>query len=246
MTNLTDLTTDQLHRILVIKEQIEKLEGEIKSIAGGDGEVPNPSAVGAPQKRRRRMSAAARVRIAAGNQGALGQSQRDRRNGCQSCQERQKAIKRSWQGGHYRSNEGQVVESKARQPPRKPSKRKIDAAVRRSGPSLRRLPGEMGEGEGGGEKDTVRVRNPMVIDKARIDAEIARLSRFHCEHQETMFKLRSRVRHLTDDLPRLEQRLEGVRQDIAIRQDTSGDKFLMVLEGQEIRDAQSILTASRL
>jgi hypothetical protein len=78
--------------------------------------------------------------------------------------------------------------------------------------------------------------NPMVIEKARIDAEIARLSRLHCEHQETMFKLRSRVRHLTDDLPRLEQRLEGVRRDIAIRQDTSGDKFLIVLEGQEIRD----------
>jgi len=78
--------------------------------------------------------------------------------------------------------------------------------------------------------------NPMVIEKARIDAEIARLSRLHCEHQETMFKLRSRVRHLTDELPRLEIRLEAVRRDIAIRQDTSGDKFLMVLEGQEIRD----------
>ena len=78
--------------------------------------------------------------------------------------------------------------------------------------------------------------NPMVIEKARIDAEIARLSRLHCEHQETMFKLRSRVRHLTDELPRLEIRLECVRRDIAIRQDTSGDKFLMVLEGQEIRD----------
>jgi uncharacterized coiled-coil protein SlyX len=78
--------------------------------------------------------------------------------------------------------------------------------------------------------------NPMVIEKARIDAEIARLSRLHCEHQETMFKLRSRVRHLTDDLPRLEKRLEDVRRDVAVRQDTSGDKFLIVLEGQEIRD----------
>jgi hypothetical protein len=78
--------------------------------------------------------------------------------------------------------------------------------------------------------------NPMVIEKARIDAEIARLSRLHCEHQETMFKLRSRVRHLTDDLPRLEKRLEDVRHDLAIRQDTSGDRFVIVLEGQEIRD----------
>jgi len=67
--------------------------------------------------------------------------------------------------------------------------------------------------------------NPLVIEKARIDAEVARLSRLHCEHQETQFKLRSRVRHLTDELPRLEQRLAAVRQDLATRQDTSGDKF---------------------
>ena len=78
--------------------------------------------------------------------------------------------------------------------------------------------------------------NPMVIEKARIDAEIARLSRLHSEHQETNYKLRSRVRHLTDELPRLEQRLEAVRRDLTTRQDTSGDKFVMLLEGQEVRD----------
>jgi N12 class adenine-specific DNA methylase len=78
--------------------------------------------------------------------------------------------------------------------------------------------------------------NPLVIEKARIDAEVARLSRLHCEHQETQFRLRSRVRHLTDELPRLEKRLEDVGRDIGTRQDTSGDKFILVLEGQEIRD----------
>ena len=78
--------------------------------------------------------------------------------------------------------------------------------------------------------------NPMVIEKARVDAEVARLSRLHCEHQETQFKLRSRVRHLTEELPRLEKRVEAVHQDLGTRQDTSGDKFVMVLEGQEIRD----------
>jgi len=34
----------------------------------------------------------------------------------------------------------------------------------------------------------------------------------------------------------LEKRLEHVRRDLATRQDTSGDKFVMVIEGQEIRD----------
>jgi TolA-binding protein len=78
--------------------------------------------------------------------------------------------------------------------------------------------------------------NPMVIEKARVDAEVARLSRLHSEHQETLYKLRSRVRHLTDDLPRLEQRLEAVRRDLLTRQDTSGDNFMIMLEGQELRD----------
>jgi hypothetical protein len=37
MTNLTDLTTAQRHRIVAIKEHIEKLQGKIDSIAGGGG-----------------------------------------------------------------------------------------------------------------------------------------------------------------------------------------------------------------
>ena len=48
--------------------------------------------------------------------------------------------------------------------------------------------------------------------------------------------MRSLVRHLTDDIPQLEKRLEDVRRDLATRQDTSGDRFLMLIEGQEIRD----------
>jgi hypothetical protein len=37
MPNLTDLTTSQLHQIIAFKEQIEALQGQIDSIAGGDG-----------------------------------------------------------------------------------------------------------------------------------------------------------------------------------------------------------------
>jgi hypothetical protein len=44
MTNLTDLTTGQLHRIIAIKERIEALQGQIESIAGGGGEMPVPLA----------------------------------------------------------------------------------------------------------------------------------------------------------------------------------------------------------
>jgi len=78
--------------------------------------------------------------------------------------------------------------------------------------------------------------NPLVIEKASIDAEVARLTRLRGQHLESQYKLRSRIRHLMDELPRLEKRLEEVRADLATRQDTSGDKFVIHIEGQEIRD----------
>jgi N12 class adenine-specific DNA methylase len=78
--------------------------------------------------------------------------------------------------------------------------------------------------------------NPMVIEKAGIDAEVARLTRLRTQHLETQFRLRSQVRHHTEEVPRLERRLEEVRRDIAARQDTRGDTFVMVIEGQTIRD----------
>jgi len=60
MTNLSNLTTGQLHRILAIKEQIEALQGEIESIAAGGGEIPIPSSIEAstPARRKYHMTAA--------------------------------------------------------------------------------------------------------------------------------------------------------------------------------------------
>jgi len=120
----------------------------------------------------------------------------------------------------------QVLENKAR----------FIAQVMTGETDLRRIEDIDGAALTYAEVKAIASGNPLVIEKARIDAEVARLSRLHCEHQETQFKLRSRVRHLTDEIPRLEQRLDAVRQDIGTRQDTTGDKFQMTIEGQEIRD----------
>jgi hypothetical protein len=59
-TSLADLTTGQLHRILALKEQIEALQTEISSIAGGGGEIPIPSPgePAIPAKRKYHMTAA--------------------------------------------------------------------------------------------------------------------------------------------------------------------------------------------
>ncbi|HEV7927354.1 MAG TPA: hypothetical protein VGR14_18525 [Verrucomicrobiae bacterium] len=64
-TNLLDLTTGQLNKIIAIREKVETLQGQIDSIAAdGEGSL-SPATEGAPKRRRRRMSRGARARIAA-------------------------------------------------------------------------------------------------------------------------------------------------------------------------------------
>jgi hypothetical protein len=78
--------------------------------------------------------------------------------------------------------------------------------------------------------------NPLVIEKARVDTELARLCRLRSDHEETRFKLRSRVRHLADEIPVLERRRDAAQRDITTRQDTSGENFTATIDGQSIRD----------
>jgi hypothetical protein len=65
MPNLNDLTTEQIRRIVSIKQQIEALQGQIDSIAAGaDGEV-TPDSVTPTVRKKHRMSRAGRAAIAA-------------------------------------------------------------------------------------------------------------------------------------------------------------------------------------
>ena len=78
--------------------------------------------------------------------------------------------------------------------------------------------------------------NPLVIEKARVDAELTRLSRLRSQHEETRFKLRSRIRHLTDEIPVMERRHQAARLDLAARRDTTGENFVATIDAQDIRD----------
>jgi N12 class adenine-specific DNA methylase len=74
--------------------------------------------------------------------------------------------------------------------------------------------------------------NPLVIEKAKVDAEVMRLSRLRSEHAESQYGSRSRVRMMEEDVQRLRQHVAAMEQDLKIRHDTQGDKFRMVLEGK--------------
>ena len=75
-----------------------------------------------------------------------------------------------------------------------------------------------------------------MIEKANVDAEVVRLTRLQSQHATLQFNLRQRLRHNQDDVPRMTHRLEALRQDLGIRQDTSGDRFVIQIGGQEYRD----------
>jgi SNF2 family DNA or RNA helicase len=75
--------------------------------------------------------------------------------------------------------------------------------------------------------------NPLVIEKAQVDAELIRLTRLRSAHAEEQYRIRGNLRHAREDAETSTNRLANLRQDISTRQDTSGDKFIMELDGQE-------------
>jgi N12 class adenine-specific DNA methylase/SAM-dependent methyltransferase len=74
--------------------------------------------------------------------------------------------------------------------------------------------------------------NPLVIEKAQVDAELIRLTRLRSAHAEEQYRIRTNLRRSHEDAEAFTGRLTNLRQDIAARQDTTGDKFSIELEGQ--------------
>ncbi|MEO8429746.1 MAG: DEAD/DEAH box helicase family protein, partial [Verrucomicrobiota bacterium] len=120
----------------------------------------------------------------------------------------------------------QVLESKAR----------FIAQVMTGESDLRRIEDVDGAALTYAEVKAIASGNPLVIEKAGIDAEVTRLTRLRGQHQQSQYNLRIRLRHQTDDVPRLQKRLGSIQHDMATRHDTSGDQFVIEIEGQEIRD----------
>jgi hypothetical protein len=75
--------------------------------------------------------------------------------------------------------------------------------------------------------------NPLVIEKAQVDAELIRLTRLRSAHAEEQYRIRSNLRRSHEDAEIFTSRLANLRLDLAVRQDTSGDKFRIELDGQE-------------
>ena len=116
------------------------------------------------------------------------------------------------------------------------TKAKFIAQVMTGDSSLRRLEDMDGAALTYAEVKAIASGNPLVIEKANVDAELARLTRLRTQHVEANFRIRSQIRNLTDEIPRLERRLEGLREDCARRVDTRGDRFVIQLGSESITD----------
>src|SRR5208282_4225957 len=76
--------------------------------------------------------------------------------------------------------------------------------------------------------------NPLVIEKAQVDAELIRLTRLRSAHAEEQYRIRASLRHSREEVQAWTERLANLREDLTLRQDTSGDKFLIELDKQAL------------
>ena len=74
--------------------------------------------------------------------------------------------------------------------------------------------------------------NPLVMEKAKVDAEVMRLNRLRSQHSEALFITRNSIRRAQEDIPRLEQKIINIQADLGIRQNTKGDAFTIKIENR--------------
>jgi hypothetical protein len=78
--------------------------------------------------------------------------------------------------------------------------------------------------------------NPLVIEKATIDAEVMRLTRLKKQHAESLYQMRYRVRRLNDNGAILEREIANIREDLRTRISTRGDNFAMTVKNEMFTD----------
>ncbi len=78
--------------------------------------------------------------------------------------------------------------------------------------------------------------NPLVIEKAHVDAEVMRLTRLKRQHAESLYQMRYRLKGLGDNIQRCEREIAGIREDLRTRTTTRGDNFSMTFQDETFTD----------
>ena len=78
--------------------------------------------------------------------------------------------------------------------------------------------------------------NPLVIEKASIDAEVMRLTRLKRQHAESVYQMRYRIKRLGDSAQILQREITSIRKDVRTRTSTRGDNFSMIVKNEAFTD----------
>ncbi len=78
--------------------------------------------------------------------------------------------------------------------------------------------------------------NPLVIEKAGVDAEVARLTRLKKQHLDSQYQVRYRLRSLGESIEHCERVMANLRLDLAARVPTQGDRFVLKLKKETFTD----------
>jgi N12 class adenine-specific DNA methylase len=78
--------------------------------------------------------------------------------------------------------------------------------------------------------------NPLVIEKAHVDAEVMRLTRLKKQHAESLYQMRYRLKGLGDSIQTCEREIANIREDLRTRTSTRGDNFSMTVKKETFTD----------
>jgi hypothetical protein len=78
--------------------------------------------------------------------------------------------------------------------------------------------------------------NPLVIEKAQVDAEVMRLTRLKKQHAESIYQMRFRLKSLGEGAVNCEREISNIREDLRTRISTRGDNFSMIIIKETFTD----------
>ncbi len=78
--------------------------------------------------------------------------------------------------------------------------------------------------------------NPLVIEKAHVDAEVMRLTRLKKQHAESLYQMRHRLKGLGDSIQTCEREIANIYEDLRTRTSTRGENFAMTVQKETFTD----------
>jgi hypothetical protein len=78
--------------------------------------------------------------------------------------------------------------------------------------------------------------NPLVLEKAGIDTELAKLSLLKSQWDQQQWRNKQELAALPKRIETIRQRIAAIEADIAVRQDVSGNRFAIEIDGKRYTD----------